>query len=221
MTDSTRTPHPLNVPGPFYVLDQCCTNCGVPKLFAKENFASTPDHHCYVSRQPAGESELKGMLDVIVHAELACIRYAGSNVRILQRLADAEAADQCDNPQRIPIRAVCRDYVSFRTRGHTHPALVDVLSDVRDRLLRTRNTFRATDVATVGARASFSVAWHENDFHLIELTESPVRPGYFLLHHLAPHGLGQSIDDVLRGGEYDDILWSHSPSADQPYPHPW
>jgi hypothetical protein len=219
--DSTRKPHPLNVPGPFYVLDECCTNCGVPKFFAKENFASTPDHQCYVSRQPETESELEGMLEVIRNAELACIRYAGSDVRILQRLADAEASGECDNPLRIPIRGVHRTHVSFKTRGAAQPNAVTVLSDVRSRLLPTWLNSRATEVTTKHGSTSFSIAWYQDDFHLIELTDSPMRPGYFVLHHHGSLGLSSSIDEVLRRGEYDDIEWSPSASGEQASPHPW
>jgi hypothetical protein len=220
LTDPTQNPHPLNVPGPFYVLDGCCTNCGVPKLFAEANFSLTPDHHCYVSRQPANESELDGMLDVIVNAELACIRYAESDVRVLQRLADAEAAAQCDNPSRVPIRGVIRTYASFRARLE-HVEAFTVLAEIQRRLLAMSPDHRATEVVQENGSARFTIAWYEDHFHRIEITESPVRPGYFLLRQHGPLALSKSIDEVLRQGEFQDIQWSPSASGEQASPHPW
>ncbi|WP_328285521.1 ferredoxin [Myxococcus sp. NMCA1] len=46
-------PHPMNVPGDFYVVDQCCTACGVPTHIAPETFATERlGGDCYVQRQP-------------------------------------------------------------------------------------------------------------------------------------------------------------------------
>lgn len=35
---NNNAPHPLNVDGDFYVLDQCSTACGVPTAIAPETF---------------------------------------------------------------------------------------------------------------------------------------------------------------------------------------
>jgi hypothetical protein len=221
MTGSPGKPHRLNVPGAFYVVDQCCTSCGVPEMLAKENFSSHPDGHCYVSRQPESESELESVLEVVVSQELGCVRYAGSSIRILQRLADAQEAAQCDNPLRIPIHGVHRTYSTFKVRSDARPELGAVLSGLRTRLLQSRPTFRATEIITKHPRASFSLAWFQDDFHLIELTESPGQPGSFLLHHGGPLGLASMIDEAIRACEYDDVQWTPSPSGEQGSPHPW
>ena len=34
-------PHPMNVPGPFYVLNGCCTACDVPVSEAPDLFTGT------------------------------------------------------------------------------------------------------------------------------------------------------------------------------------
>lgn len=110
MPDEPRRPenaHPANAPGDFYVEDQCCTLCGVPQLVAPELFSileqSDQTSHCYVRRQPATEAEVDSMLNVISAAELGCIRYAGTDPSILDRLTAAEQSTACDAiPQHPP-----------------------------------------------------------------------------------------------------------------------
>ena len=93
-------PHRKNVPGDFYVEDGCCTSCDVPMLEAPELFTYDVDasgsHHCYVSRQPADESELDDMLNTISCAEFECIHYAGRDDAILARMKQINAAHLCD-----------------------------------------------------------------------------------------------------------------------------
>ena len=102
-----KAAHPANAPGDFYVENQCCTLCGVPQALAPELF-STPAEtsavdHCYVRRQPATDTEINQMLDVISGAELQCIRYAGNDQSILDRIIAAGESAVCDAiPQRPP-----------------------------------------------------------------------------------------------------------------------
>ena len=57
---SDRGPiHPKNVPGPLYVLDGCCTACGVPTSIAPELFEFDSRDHCYVKRQPDSDGEME------------------------------------------------------------------------------------------------------------------------------------------------------------------
>lgn len=70
-----RTPHRLNVLGPFYVEDGCCTACAMPEHEAPELFAWDDAHHCYVKKQPTTPEELGHMLSAIACADLGCIRY--------------------------------------------------------------------------------------------------------------------------------------------------
>jgi hypothetical protein len=94
-------PYPENVAGDFYVEKDCCTMCDVPMVEAPELFTyaigadGQPDH-CFVSRQPADESELKDMLSVIRCAEFRCVRYRGDDPTLLQRLIDRGESDVCD-----------------------------------------------------------------------------------------------------------------------------
>ena len=103
-------PYPDNVDGNFYVEKDCCTLCDVPMIEAPGLFTyatgedGIPDH-CYVSRQPANDSELDKMVSAIQCAELQCIRYRGSDPALLKRLVDAGEAAICDA---IPSAAASR-----------------------------------------------------------------------------------------------------------------
>jgi hypothetical protein len=97
----------LNVVGPFYVEDGCCTSCGVPQSIAPALFTENEHMHCYVRRQPGTDAETDAMLRVIATQELRCIRYGGSNPAILRRLVEGGEGEQCDEPAPrgvVPIR---------------------------------------------------------------------------------------------------------------------
>ena len=93
---TTRTPYHLNVLGPFYVENDCCTMCGVPWDRAPELFGYN-DEHCWVKQQPRTEAELETMFDVMATQELGCIRYRGSDPKTLLRLTDLGKARYCDH----------------------------------------------------------------------------------------------------------------------------
>ncbi len=82
--------HPLNTEGDFYVLDGCCTSCGIPETYAKDLFGTeTPDNpngHCYVKHQPINEDELERMVKVMICSELECIRYRGQDENIKAKI---------------------------------------------------------------------------------------------------------------------------------------
>jgi hypothetical protein len=90
-------PHRLNVVGPFYVVDGCCTACGVPEAVAPQLFAWDGSNHCYVRKQPTGPDEMRQMVDAIAGAELPCIRYRGRDQDVLLALKNIGEIDQCDH----------------------------------------------------------------------------------------------------------------------------
>jgi len=91
-----HTPHRLNVVGPFYVQDGCCTACAMAEHEAPELFAWDDEHHCYVKKQPTTPEELDHMLSAIACADLGCIRYRGHDTSILNALARIDEIDKCD-----------------------------------------------------------------------------------------------------------------------------
>jgi hypothetical protein len=95
--------HPLNVPGDFYVTNDCCISCLVPFEKAPEHlFYNEEAMHCYVCRQPDTELEQERMVQAIHAADLGCIRYAGNEPYVLNRLTEIRQPDQSDvNSQKI------------------------------------------------------------------------------------------------------------------------
>jgi hypothetical protein len=92
-----RAPHPSNVPGAFYVEDECCTRCDVPIGHAPDLFAASDNESCYVKQQPSTSEQLQRMLEVLQCAELQCIRYRGSDRQVQSRIAELGMADVCDS----------------------------------------------------------------------------------------------------------------------------
>jgi hypothetical protein len=94
---SSRIAHPLNVPGDFYVEDQCCTMCAIPFSEAPSLFGTTADQdHCFVKKQPATDDEMTQMVSAIQSAELSCIRYKGNQRGIQIRLVEVNEGSVCD-----------------------------------------------------------------------------------------------------------------------------
>lgn len=95
--------HPLNVAGPFYVEDGCCTACGLPYPEAPDLLGVTKPSedpngyaHCYFKKQPVADAELEQVFRAIMVAEFRCFRYAGSDAQIIARLQMMGDAEQCD-----------------------------------------------------------------------------------------------------------------------------
>ncbi|MES2945756.1 MAG: hypothetical protein V4772_23050 [Pseudomonadota bacterium] len=93
----TRVPHQANAPGDFYVEDGCCTSCNMPFTVAPDLFASDPDGHCYVSKQPADPGEVYRMVQAFSVQEVGCIRYKGKNRVIKIQLIATGEGNQCDS----------------------------------------------------------------------------------------------------------------------------
>src|SRR4051812_13422583 len=96
---AAERPHRLNVIGPFYVVDGCCTACGVPEAEAPQLFASDDSRHCYVRKQPSDAEQLRQMINAIACAELPCIRYRGQDQEVLSALRSIGGLDQHDQAE--------------------------------------------------------------------------------------------------------------------------
>ncbi len=202
--------HPKNAVGHFYVLNGCCTACGVPASIAPELFEFDSTDHCYVKRQPASGFELEKALQVLRAQELDCVRYRGSDAGILRRLAEAGEAEHCDHA--LPgVDVVLRNVVSFTVpdpkespldaavlleefSGYAKPRFPDL--QVRTKPIERRNK-----------EASFALAWFEDHFHPI--TIRPVdRSSQMLILHRGNLGLSELLDDWLRSTKrFEAIRW--------------
>ena len=94
-------PHPKNAPGDFYVVNQDCISCGAPHEVAPELMSWHNEEHCYFGKQPESQDEVNQAIRAIAASCVDCLRYAGNDESILQKLNDIFEESQCDYP--IPI----------------------------------------------------------------------------------------------------------------------
>ncbi len=94
-----------NAPGDFYIEKDCCITCGVmhdeaPGLISWHDFGPNEQgyvsSHCYVVRQPSTPDEIAWMLNAMNAADVDCLRYAGEDPDIIQRISDIGLAESCD-----------------------------------------------------------------------------------------------------------------------------
>jgi ferredoxin len=160
-----RKPHALNVAGPFYVEDGCCTACGVPEAIAPELFAYDSSTHCYVKRQPESVSELEAALRVVRTQELGCVRFRGNDEVVLRRLAEAGESAACDYPLE-GVDPVVRNVVSFvAADGPARPKsyFEDFATYLRVQYPHASFQTRAGWLS----RESFELSWFEDQFHQV------------------------------------------------------
>lgn len=93
---SLRIPVPENVPGDFYVEDDCCLRCEVPMAEAPEHFAFS-ERSCYVCKQPQTTAQVDRMINAMQAQELECIRYRGKQRDVQIMLIAAGAGPCCDD----------------------------------------------------------------------------------------------------------------------------
>lgn len=51
---------------------------------------------CFVQRQPITETEVDRMVEAVWSADASCVRYAGSNTEVIQKLVAMGEQAQCD-----------------------------------------------------------------------------------------------------------------------------
>lgn len=156
-------PHPSNVPGAFYVVDGCCTRCGVPDVTAPEHFADTDDH-CFVRRQPATPRELDRVLLTVLQAEFRCVRYRGDDPDVLRRLAEMGEAETCDHPPPPDVAPVLRRHATFEAEDTTSAReLLAAFGAHLARLPAPRMHVRP--LVGDAEHAVLEFAWFEDDLH--------------------------------------------------------
>lgn len=204
---SNRKRYRLNVIGPFYVEDGCCTLCDVPNSLAPELFGGSDDH-CYVKRQPQTPDEIDAMVYVMVSQELGCIRYAGSDEALLRRLAENGEGDQCDVTPPRGARELRRDHVVFAARPDVEPWTPRrILERLAVFSARWRTTSVFDDGTTATLSMTLSVAWPRDKYHRVEALASN-RPGEWLVRHHGPPWLGHPLHEWLtRDPAFDSVRW--------------
>ena len=184
----------LNVIGPFYVEDGCCTSCGVPASIAPELFSQSDREHCYVRRQPENAAETEAMLRVIVTQDLGCIRYGGSDPAVLRCLVESGERAQCDVPTPRGVVPMRRDHVTFIARQRP---ISWTAREILERLVAFNSAFRTTAIyAAADGSASVSVSWYEDSYYRIDALASN-ESGRWVVRHHGPSRLSDSIHDWL------------------------
>lgn len=214
-------PHPKNAAGPFYVVNGCCASCELPLEDAPELFAFDGKSHCYVKRQPSSKEEFDKALLAASGAELACIRYKGSDPEILRRFAELGRPELCDDRPPGHIQPVFRNCVTFDAldpcTSLTGPDLARLFRDYVQ--LPDRNTIicRFTPMEEKGSTATFSYAWYNDNFHPIEFSSIDFPYGRWLIRHSPVEKLGSrsvsyEVHDWLRNdGRFCSIHWYSEP----------
>jgi len=162
-----------NVAGDFYVSGEgCCTLCGMPEAVAPDFFDSDKVQ-CFVKRQPQTSDEITTVLEAFITQEFDCVRYGGSDSRIIQRLLDANEGDMADNSAQVQgLKARLRSYVRFRC-GLTSP------SEVITRLIEEPRTlvgydgkkrFRFKTQWHGEKKAVLKLAWYREVYHAVTVT---------------------------------------------------
>jgi hypothetical protein len=86
-------------------------------------FFEMDDDQCYVIRQPANLQETEYLLDAISTQEVGCIRYAGDDKAVIQRMWDSGDGDSCDSPAVIQL---LRTIVRFTHNAETPQKFLQV-----------------------------------------------------------------------------------------------
>ncbi len=160
-------PYGKNAAGAFYVVEGCCTLCGVPETVAPALFDADREQ-CFVRRQPATSRELGRMLLTVLTAEFACIRYRGDDAEILRRLAEMGEGQVCDVPPPVGVVPVTRRIVSF-VRLELASAL-ELLAALTAWLTREGTRFRARALTGDAQEAVMEFAWYEEEYHRVRCT---------------------------------------------------
>ena len=91
----------------IYVDAQCCTSCGIPWSVAPDLFEER-GRACAVRRQPRTVPELRRALRVFLNQDLSCVRYRGTDRRVVALLTKVGCRAHCDEPETqgsLPVAA--------------------------------------------------------------------------------------------------------------------
>src|ERR1044072_5075895 len=208
-------PHPKNAPGPFYVVNGCCTACMVPHEVAPTLIGyDEAESHCYFSRQPSGEEEIYSAVRAVWSSELQCLRYGGRDPEVLRRLAEIGSADACDPPPPRGADLALRNHVTFTATFAAQPR--DIAAALRAHILRLSSEYvqyRVTPLETEGEGVRFTYSWYQEDYHPVWVGSAEGEGGRWLIRHSPILGAGVvgislMLDDWLRkDARFGSVRW--------------
>jgi hypothetical protein len=218
-----RRPHALNVLGPFYIEDGCCTACGVPQHLAPNLFGEDEQDHCFVKRQPQTTSELDAMLRTMATQDLGCLRYEGQDAAIAQRLVDAGMREQCDVAPPAHLEPMQRDHATFAV--NVTSSAVSIAERLTNYLV-TIERFKCKPASSDhdGTFVAIDVAWFEDRYHRVEIGPDK-HAGRWMLRHFGPPRLSDTLHDWLTADDFfADVRWltaAQWQSGGSSQPTPW
>jgi hypothetical protein len=217
MTDSIR-PHPKNAPGPFYVVDGCCTACDVPFIESPGLFAYDSKDHCFVKRQPATKEELNRMFRAVGAAEFQCIRYRGQDPDVLRRFGELGERFLCDAPPPASVRPVFRNHVTFDAASAQVESMAprELALAYQEYLGSPKQHWRTCEFTSImlqEASAAFSYSWFQSNYHPMEFCDISLPDCRWLLRHSwvekpGSRGVSYMVDDWLKNdGRFCKVRW--------------
>jgi hypothetical protein len=218
MEDPIPKPHPKNAPGPFYVVDGCCTACGVPVSEAPGLFAYDEVDHCFVQRQPSTPREFDQAFHAAWAAELQCIRYRGNDPKMLRRFAELGEPHLCDVSPPPGICPVVRDLVTFDANSLDHAGmsafdLADAFENSVRHRLHSVPELRFVPITGDEACAAVTFTWFKEDHHTVEFRVADDPDYRWLIRHDSAsrpggRGVSRQIDEWLKAKQhFCDIRW--------------
>lgn len=216
--NKSTSPHPKNVPGPFYVEYGCCTACSVPVQNAPSMFVYDSEYHCFVHCQPRTEDEISDMIRVAWMAELECIRYRGSDPDILRRLAELDLRQVCDSRPPAHIVPVIRNHVSFTSVGVPPKTTTGFLAEqFQDYLMSLKDVWLEIKYQPIQCSKDssfFDFSWYDDRLHSIHFSSIPNQQAewhvyYPLKNTLGDRGVGNLVSGWLNrnGSEFSNFKW--------------
>ncbi|EGF92124.1 hypothetical protein ABI_05570 [Asticcacaulis biprosthecium C19] len=188
-----RTPYLKNVPGDFYVEDQCCVTCNIPLDVAPDLF-TMDDQQCYVSRQPRTADELDRTLRAMNNQELDCIRYSGQDREIVRRLV--ESGEGCTVDSLLTKFFVERLRHIARVTASYDSALsfvTDLLEKPRALLnYKEEPSYKFSPLIEFEGGISLQVSWFEENWHTLSVSQTFDGAFLFRLEALSSGGHGFS-----------------------------
>jgi hypothetical protein len=209
-------PHPKNVEGDFYVEDGCCTGCMVPEYYAPNLVVfDESDLHCFIAKQPSDDSELYQAIKVTWASEVECIRYSGNNPQILRRLAEAGAADCCDQKHLVQeIKPLLRNHVTFeRPKIKSQLELAGQLKEYVSSQSTEHLHYRVSEISRDSLGFTFSFCWFENNYYPVWFNWLETQESWHIFHSIDYEKAGSRavslmIDEWLRTDKtVSNIKW--------------
>jgi hypothetical protein len=157
--------HPLNAPGPFYVINGECIACGAPEseapaLISHDDVSS----HCFFARQPTTDEEVDAAIRAMWFGCVQALRYSGGDPTILRRLGQIGLAAGCDNDKASRFPVILRKCVNFTwaTPEQVESNVLAIIRLLSDSLTRDRGN-HCSSLEYAEERGSFSYHWGSSD----------------------------------------------------------